>query len=82
MCKLHLISRAARCRTRELLALLAAGLTLCVPALGQQTTSSQPASQPTETQPISSDQDLLDEGDIELLELEVPVVVTATRREQ
>lgn len=55
------------------------------PTFAQDTTSLDdptPASQPAEDQPDLELGDLDDFGDIDLLDLEVPIVVTASRREQ
>lgn len=88
--------RTATClwACRGLLRILS-GLTLLVGAMGMpvfaqetpappptsQPAQSQPGSQAAESQPASEELDAYDE-DIDLLELEIPVVVTATRREQ
>jgi iron complex outermembrane receptor protein len=59
-----------------------ASLALCVPVFGQEAPASQPASQPAESQPASRNLDFAADSDVELLEMEIPVVVTAMRRRQ
>ncbi|HUU98127.1 MAG TPA: TonB-dependent receptor [Phycisphaerae bacterium] len=61
---------------------LSASLLAVAPTAGQQKVEQPPETQPTASQPVSEQGELEEFDDIELLEMEVPVVVTATRREQ
>lgn len=62
--------------------LLATVLAWLAPVFGQEGPASQPASPPVAIQPAAAGAAVAEEGDIELLELEIPVVVTAARRAQ